>query len=766
MFRSAAEISSSDPESSSDESDNVEVDASDQHSDYGAYDIEHKEWFDDLDQSVDDQEAPTGNAQPGSTQDLGEALDLDADGHATVMTSALLEFYCFSRAADILNAQPGSHGRFTRDSPEAKYLGRKMFAYKSQFLSSHGIMAGGVDSDEWGPTRQYYRDSLDMLGITALDGINLGASTGQPSSRGAIKDAAHKEVVAAGNYLESKGPEAQNKGGWDLQKRIPGNGNYRGRLERRVNLMNLLQLRLATSSDRPAPLPLPSPLIDHSSRYAMEFSEIKVLGRGSFGQVYEVRNHVDGQNYAVKKIPLSKRRLEMLQQGGIHHIEHIMKEIRTLARLEHANVVRYYSAWVEQAHTFLDEQPMDERHPVQSQVEMLHGDDADDEQSFGIVFEKSEDTVSFEDDSRSASTQHRASRSSRLTNASNRSNRSNRSKRSSNRSNGDDDDDVESIPRNFSIPSRGLTLTSTWDETEGDIFTDGLSEDPSRMQLKFRGGSHAPAIILHIQMSLHPLTLSTYLNPQTSHRNKVDRAPSPRHCFHLLPSLKLLLGILSGVEYLHSKGIVHRDLKPANIFLSVQDDGRDLCPKCKPENGSTRCAYLPRIGDFGLVADISREHCVESNVNGTIVVQDSPRKTRHVGTEFYCPPMPQASNSMNAQGRHSDDSYYIIDEKLDVFALGMILFELVYRLNTKMERQMVLFDLTRGGGRHAGAILPADFEAKVDCGGVVLGDGHSVADSLSTCIKGMLEPDSRKRWRCADVRRCLESLVSMAEKNN
>lgn len=750
MFRSAADISSLDPESSSDENDFVEETTSDEHSNHGADDVEKGDLFDALDQFVEDQETPPGSAQPGSAQDLGAALDLDAEGHATVMTSALLEFYCLSRAADILNAQPGSHGQFTRDSPEVKYLGRKMYAYQSQFLSSHGIMAGGIDGEEWGSTRQYYRDSLDMLGMTALEGINLNASAGQPASRGAIKDS------------------AQNKGGWELQKRIPGSGNYRGRLEHHVNLTNLLQLPPATPSESSALLPLLSapsaPVVDRSSRYAVEFTEIKVLGRGSFGQVFEVRNHVDGQNYAVKKIPLSKRRLQMLQQGGIQHLEHIMKEIRTLARLEHTNVVRYYSAWLEQAHTFPDEQPLDES---QSRTEILHDETGEEEQSFGIVFENSE-AASFEDGSKSASSQQRETsssgnqrRSSRFTTGSNRSNRSNRSKRSSNHSLGDEED-VESIPRNFSIPSSALTRTSTWDETEGDIFTDGLSEDPSRMQLKFRGGSHAPAVVLHIQMSLHPLTLSTYLNPQTSsHRNKADRAPSPRHCFHLLPSLKILLGILSGVEYLHSKGIVHRDLKPANIFLSVQDDARDSCAKCQRESGDVRNPYFPRIGDFGLVADISREHCADSSdaATGAVVVQDSsPRKVRHVGTEFYCPPMPQGGLNEH------DDSHYTIDEKLDVFALGVILFELVYRLNTKMERQMVLFDLTRGGGRYAGAILPADFAEKVDCGGVVLGDdGISVAESLSTCIKGMLEPDSRKRWGCKDVRRCVESLVALAE---
>jgi translation initiation factor 2-alpha kinase 3 len=779
MFRSAADISSSDPESCSGESDNEEVAAPEPNSNHRTRNADKEGLFDVLDQLAEDQEIPAASTLPGSTQDVG-ALDLDADGHATVMTSALLEFYCLSRAADVLNAQPGSHGQFTRDSPEVKYLGRKMYNYKSQFLSSHGIVADGIDGQEWGSTRQYYRDSLDMLGGTALEGMNLNASTGRPSSRGAINGSAHtlsvssssNELVASGNHLESKGAEVHNLGGvWELQKRIPGNGTYRRSLEHRVNLMNMLQLPPTISADPSTPLPLlgnqSAPFSDRSSRYAVEFTEIKALGRGSFGQVYEVRNHVDGQNYAVKKIPLSQRRLEMLQQGGIHHLEHIMKEIRTLARLEHTNVVRYYGAWLEHAHPLSGESTLEESLQVQTQVETLDDDLAtEDAESFGIVFEQSHDAVPFEEDSISASPQHKTAsmtsqrkqrrRSSRLTTM------SNRSKRSSKHSHGDDDDeDVESIARNFSIPSHGLT--STWAETEGDIFTDGLSEDPSRMQLNFRGGSQAPAVVLHIQMSLHPLTLSSYLSPQTCIRNKIDRPSSPRHCFHLLPSLKILLGILSGVEYLHLKGIVHRDLKPANIFLSIRDDGRDLCPKCNAEKGNPRCAYLPRIGDFGLVADIS--HCTDSsNTNGAVVVQSSPKKIQHVGTEFYCPPTPQAKcaggNPTDARGHHADnDHYYTIDEKLDVFALGVILFELVYSLKTKMERQMVLFDLTRGG-----ASLPADFKAKIDCGGVVPGeDGNSAADSLSTCIKGMLEPDPKKRWRCGDVRRCLENLVSIVE---
>jgi serine/threonine protein kinase len=38
------------------------------------------------------------------------------------------------------------------------------------------------------------------------------------------------------------------------------------------------------------------------SRYESDFDEIQKLGKGGFGQVYKVRNKLDGNFYAIKKI--------------------------------------------------------------------------------------------------------------------------------------------------------------------------------------------------------------------------------------------------------------------------------------------------------------------------------------------------------------------------------------------------------------------------------------------------------------------------------
>ncbi|KAJ3168925.1 Eukaryotic translation initiation factor 2-alpha kinase [Geranomyces variabilis] len=75
-----------------------------------------------------------------------------------------------------------------------------------------------------------------------------------------------------------------------------------------------------------------------SSRYAEDFVELEMLGKGAFGRVYRVRNRLDGIEYAIKKV-----RLRM----GTSKLERLLREVKFQARLTHGNVVRYFSAWVE-----------------------------------------------------------------------------------------------------------------------------------------------------------------------------------------------------------------------------------------------------------------------------------------------------------------------------------------------------------------------------------------------------------------------------------
>ncbi|KAL2864498.1 putative protein kinase [Aspergillus lucknowensis] len=694
--------------------------------------------------------------------DIKDLLDADAESHSNLMTAALLEFYCLTRAADLLNRQHGSAVRYTRDSPEVQFLGKKMYSYKSNFLSSHGVLAEGVDADKWGPTRQYYRDNLDALGMSALEGLNLGDNRQKPPAIGATSDL----VVASKTAKTVHPPSAkEDTSGLHLEGpkigpldfRRPGTDQGFPSLEDfRLDPRRIPRPLLPPAATSPTSFPLfdinPPPSNSQLSRYAADFSEIRILGRGSFGEVYHVKNHMDGQEYAVKKIPLSQKRLEQLQCGNENQLEKIMKEIRTLARLEHANVVRYYGAWLEQTHLprlpIFGEKRREKLEYEQTEDEEPNGPSVGD--SVDVVFEKSQEQrqPSTEDESIDSHSDREASHS--LEKLSSRSL----------------EDDVESIPRNF---SESYSQPSTFGATDGDIFTDGLSHDQSQLQLQrsHRNRDALPAVILHIQMSLHPVPLSSYLRQsQTNDSQTLLR----RHCYHLLPSLKLMLSILAGVDYLHSKGIIHRDLKPANIFLSCSEDRNfEECLPCKAETGTCSRFCHPRIGDFGLVADIS--HLNDPNPGTSIASNhDTSKLNRVVGTEFYCPPFFRDKGPHKILAREELFDYSI-DESLDVYALGVMLFELVYCLNTKMERQMVLTELTRGLQRQTAdgvsrerPVFPKDFEKKTDRGLAMLPSGETVADALKTCIKGMLELQPHKRWRCSDVQRYLRGLVDDAQK--
>lgn len=77
---------------------------------------------------------------------------------------------------------------------------------------------------------------------------------------------------------------------------------------------------------------------DYISRYSSDFDSIRRLGRGGFGIVFEAKNKIDDCHYAVKRIclPLEKEARER-----------VMREVRALAKLDHAGIVRYYNAWLE-----------------------------------------------------------------------------------------------------------------------------------------------------------------------------------------------------------------------------------------------------------------------------------------------------------------------------------------------------------------------------------------------------------------------------------
>jgi eukaryotic translation initiation factor 2-alpha kinase 4 len=82
------------------------------------------------------------------------------------------------------------------------------------------------------------------------------------------------------------------------------------------------------------------------SRYQADFIELGVLGRGGGGEVVKVRNRLDRRIYAVKKIILESERGSFAQAAAIQNRK-LRREVTTISRMTHKNIVRYYQAWVE-----------------------------------------------------------------------------------------------------------------------------------------------------------------------------------------------------------------------------------------------------------------------------------------------------------------------------------------------------------------------------------------------------------------------------------
>ncbi|GMR38305.1 hypothetical protein PMAYCL1PPCAC_08500, partial [Pristionchus mayeri] len=77
---------------------------------------------------------------------------------------------------------------------------------------------------------------------------------------------------------------------------------------------------------------------DFTSKFSNEFEVQQILGAGSFGMVFKAVNTFDEFAYAVKRIPV-----EALEK----HVAKALREVRAMAQLDHPNIVRYNSTWIE-----------------------------------------------------------------------------------------------------------------------------------------------------------------------------------------------------------------------------------------------------------------------------------------------------------------------------------------------------------------------------------------------------------------------------------
>uniref|UniRef100_A0A8C2ZNP4 Eukaryotic translation initiation factor 2-alpha kinase 3 n=1 Tax=Cyclopterus lumpus TaxID=8103 RepID=A0A8C2ZNP4_CYCLU len=403
---------------------------------------------------------------------------------------------------------------------------------------------------------------------------------------------------------------------------------------------------------------------EYVSRYLTDFEPVQCLGRGGFGVVFEARNKVDDCDYAIKRIRLPNRELAR---------EKVMREVKALAKLEHPGIIRYFNAWQESPPEGWQEQ-MDQRWlkdasttdwpmsfldhmealsvkvPVSSSVSPVSGD-----LSFHPLL--GHDSLMSERDSQA-------------------------------------DHDASDTHNSFELcPPRGPSdcTSSSFDivfEDSGYSDSDSHSASGAASPSTTTDKNSSSSSRTRQQESVPPFSSSpprptslTLALPPTPQTQRVQ--PSPKVYLYIqmqlcrkenlkdwmaqrcLPEqrehnqcLDIFLQIAEAVDFLHSKGLMHRDLKPSNIFFTMDD--------------------VVKVGDFGLVTAMEQEE----DDDEPSALTPAPLLTRHtgqVGTKLYMSPEQLSGNSYS--------------HKVDIYSLGLILFELLYPFRTQMERVRTLTEV-------------------------------------------------------------------------
>uniref|UniRef100_K3W6N3 non-specific serine/threonine protein kinase n=1 Tax=Globisporangium ultimum (strain ATCC 200006 / CBS 805.95 / DAOM BR144) TaxID=431595 RepID=K3W6N3_GLOUD len=444
------------------------------------------------------------------------------------------------------------------------------------------------------------------------------------------------------------------------------------------------------------------------SRYHGDFKELGLLGRGGGGEVVKVRNRLDRQLYAVKKVKLDPEDPTMKKK--------ILREVKTISRMQHRHIVRYFQAWIEGDSGGLS-------------------DDDDDDESSDDDFEDSEedDSVSLYDES---GAQERSSESSDMMHEEGLDLATNTT---------DEDDDwlgtmnrsvglwpSKHDSRRSSNPFRKILVNSVHDDgfdweglEEAPIVEEGDdSSDDDDGQYRRKRQPHAPAKSpkrksekLYIQMEFCEGKALREVIDKGSLWTETDKIWT------------LFRQILEAIVYIHRQGIIHRDIKPPNIFLDAEgtvklgdfglavrppkilDDDIDenavgteestrvldtstgtflstgssaaeLYGRLKLENlESTRVTPLPRAAHEEFTSFMSASEMENSNI------------TTGVGTAFY-----------RAPEQEKEGQRY--NQKADMFSLGILFFEMWSPpFTTGMERAQALIGLRE---KHA---LPPEFRA-------------------------------------------------------
>ncbi|KAG7208659.1 hypothetical protein KM043_014863 [Ampulex compressa] len=392
-------------------------------------------------------------------------------------------------------------------------------------------------------------------------------------------------------------------------------------------LYHLVTVARASTGSESA-LRVPSCLMAEWSRYRREFQEINFIAGGGFGNVFKALHRLDGIEYAVKKIVVRSGRVQSIMQ----HLE----EVKTLAKLNHTNIVSYKGAWIEPTlpSTFVPSLPSTSRDPNKSHAmqDVVRGKARRSYASNNIDTQSHSSTNSNKDSSNQCEYNRQDVSLSYNTEANYKTGKRIVEKSRKAEIVEQTDSDIVSFRSDSNTSKQGDNhADSNVNYTDA---SDSIDESESNQKIcTYNSQMKQQYATLYIQMALCDKTLKQWLD------ERVDVTP---------PStiMAILTQILCGLDYIHSRNIVHHDIKPSNIFIST-----------------TYHLHI-QLGDFGLACPLQREN------HHTVL-----------GTHMYAAPEQLLGKC---------------DPKSDVYSVGIVLLELLIFTKTDMERSHIIKDVKRG----------------------------------------------------------------------
>ncbi|VFV43794.1 eukaryotic translation initiation factor [Lynx pardinus] len=291
-----------------------------------------------------------------------------------------------------------------------------------------------------------------------------------------------------------------------------------------------------------------------TSRYLNEFEELAVLGKGGYGRVYKVRNKLDGQYYAIKKI--------LINGATKTDCMKVLREVKVLAGLQHPSIVGYHTAWIEHVHVAQTQ----DRISIQLPSLEVISDEDDDRNQYVKTDESNSSSIIFAE---LTSEKEKSLEESGIENQNNR--LVNYTTNAVTR----DASEFESsglLQGNglADLPSRSIVEHQLPLRHHSDLEENFASTEESSENLSLLGQTGVQYhLMLHIQMQLCQLSLWDWIVERNQRGQEyVDESACP----YVMASVatKIFQEVVEGVFYIHNMGIVHRDLKVSGEAESLK----------------------------------------------------------------------------------------------------------------------------------------------------------------------------------------------------